>query len=76
MVTNYRQIRPDPRVQVAMIMDGFGSPEAKISKYDTLVADQRVQYTGFKLFYRQDKPVMTPKQVLDLEPSPMVVIYQ
>ena len=76
MVRNYRDIRPDPHVQVAIIMDGFGSPEAKISKYDLLVRDQRVQYTGFKLFYKQDKPVLTPKQVLELDPSPMVVIYQ
>ena len=76
MVTNYRQIRPDPRVQVAIVMDGFGTPEAKISKYDALVGDQRVQYAGFKLFYRQDQPVMTPRQVLELDPAPHVVIYQ
>jgi hypothetical protein len=76
MLTNYRQIQPDPRVQVAVVMDGFGAPELKTKHYEELVRDQRVQYLGFKLFYKQDKPVMTPEQVLELDPPPDVVIYQ
>lgn len=31
---------------------------------------------GFKLFYKQDKGLMTPAQVLSLDPPPLVVIYQ
>jgi hypothetical protein len=31
---------------------------------------------GIKLFYTQDKPLMTPQQVLQLNPPPLVVIYQ
>jgi hypothetical protein len=76
MLTNYRQIQPDPRVQVAVVMDGFGAPELKTKHYEELVRDQRVQYLGFKLFYKQDKPVMTPEQVLELDPPPDVIIYQ
>jgi hypothetical protein len=76
MLTNYRKIQADSRVQVVVVMDGFGSPELKTKHYDDLVVGQRVQYTGFKLFYQQDKPLMTPKQVLELEPSPDLVIYQ
>lgn len=76
MLTNYQRIKSDPRVQVAIIMDGFGTPEAKISKYEALVRNERVAYGGFKLFYKQDKPVMTPAEVLGLDPTPDVVIYQ
>ena len=76
MVTNYRNVELDPRVQVAVVMDGFGGPAAKISKLHELVRDQPVQFAGFKLFYRQDAPVMSPEDVLQLEPSPDIVIYQ
>jgi hypothetical protein len=76
MVTSPRQITLDPRVQVVMVMDGFGSPPGKTKQYDELIAAPRVQFTGFKLFYRHDEPLMTPKQVLDLDPAPDLVIYQ
>ncbi|MCC7370743.1 MAG: hypothetical protein IT306_20145 [Chloroflexi bacterium] len=76
MVTNYKRIQTDPRVQVVMVMDGFGGPHIKTRQYDELIVEQRVQYTGFKLFYRHDEPLMTPDQVLLLDPAPDVVIYQ
>jgi len=76
MVTGYRQIQTDPRVQVVMVMDGFGSPAIKSRQYDDLVVEQRVQYTGFKLFYKHDEPLMTPEQVLLLDPPPDLIIYQ
>jgi hypothetical protein len=40
------------------------------------VASQPVQFTGFKLFYQQDVPLMSPKDVLALRPAPLVVMYQ
>ncbi len=76
MVTNYKQIKIDPRVQIVMDMDGFGSPENKTTKYQVYMRDQRVQFAGFKLFYQQDAPVMTPQQVLALDPIPDLIIYQ
>jgi hypothetical protein len=76
MVTRYSQIATDPRVQVVMVMDGFGVPSIKARQYDELIAQQRVQYTGFKLFYRHDDPLMTPEQVILLEPAPDLIIYQ
>jgi hypothetical protein len=76
MVTNFGSIRPDPRVQVVIDMDGFGSPTAKLSKYAALVRDQPVQFAGIKLFYKHDAPVLSPSDVVNLDPSPDVVIYQ
>ena len=35
-----------------------------------------IDYFGFKLWYRQDDPLMTEDEVLALAPSPDVVIYQ
>jgi hypothetical protein len=76
MVTSPQKIATDPRVQVVMVMDGFGTPSVKTRQYDELIAQPRVQYTGFKLFYRHDEPLMTPEQVILLEPAPDLIIYQ
>ena len=76
VVTNKQLLEPLPSVQIAVHADGFGTPEAKLSKYEILVREEPVQYGGFKVFYRQDVPVLTPKEVLAMEPSPAVVTYQ
>ena len=76
MLTNAAQIRLDPRVQVVIDMDGYGPPGAKMGAYKWFVVRHPVQYTGWKLFYKNDKPMMTPKQVLELYPRPMYVQYQ
>jgi hypothetical protein len=82
MLTNYKNIKLDPRVQVIMDMDGWGDPTLKKDSYKAYVEKQPVQYTGFKLFYEYDiKPkgshLMTPKEVLtELHPTPLYVQYQ
>ena len=82
MLTNYKNIKLDPRVQVVMDMDGWGSPTLKKDSYKAYVEKQPVQYTGFKLFYEYDiKPknshLMTPKEVLsELNPKPLYIQYQ
>ena len=76
MLTNASQIRLDPRVQVVIDMDGWGSPGSKMGAYRWFVVRHPVQYTGFKLFYKNDKPMMNPEQVLELYPKPMYIQYQ
>jgi hypothetical protein len=76
MLTGYDRIRLDPRVQLVINMDGFGPPALKRDSYRCVVASQPVQFTGFKLFYQQDVPLMSPKDVLALRPAPLVVMYQ
>jgi hypothetical protein len=76
MLTHADRIAPDPNVQVVIDMDGFGPPRLKRSSYDAWVAARPVQFTGFKLFYRYDRPLMAPADVLRLHPVPYLVIYQ
>jgi hypothetical protein len=76
MLTNASQIRLDPRVQVVIDMDGWGTPGSKMGAYRWFVVRHPVQFTGFKLFYKNDKPMMTPEQVLELYPKPMYIQYQ
>ena len=77
MIVNKQAIKPVKNVEIVVHADGFGSPEAKITKYDALVRDQPIQYGGFKLFYDQDYPLMSPRKVMKaLEPDPAVISYQ
>jgi hypothetical protein len=81
MVTSYKKITPLPEVQIVMDMDGWGSPAKKIGTYTRVVAPEPVQFTGFKLFYRNDlKPpstrLMTPAELLTLQPIPSFIQYQ
>lgn len=81
MLTNYREIKTCPEVQVVIYMDGFGFPAKKKDSYRVAVTSEPVQFAGFKLFYRNDvlsKPyhLMSPAEVLALSPSPVYIQYQ
>ncbi len=77
MITNYRQIKTTPEVQIVVNMDGFGGKELKLSSYRSYVFREPVQFTGFKLFYKYDKPVMyTPSELMKLTPIPIYIQYQ
>ena len=86
MVTQKKAIRYTDRVHLVMHLDGHGSPALKIKTYNGLYTDARASKVvgGFEVFYKQDKPMMTPKQVLGLEPvgnkkvrdMPRVITYQ
>ncbi len=82
MVTNYKQIKLNPLVQIVMNMDGWGITAKKINTYRQFIYPQPVQFTGFKLFYKNDaKRVgqvkeMQPEQVLKLTPQPVYIQYQ
>jgi hypothetical protein len=80
MVPNPREIHLDPRVQVVMNMDGWGPPWLKFDSYrDYEVADP-VQFTGFKIFFHNDRksgePLVTPGELLRLVPRPLYIQYQ
>jgi hypothetical protein len=81
MITNYRQIKPLPEVQVIVQMDGWGSPQRKKNTYNTVVSPEPVQFTGLKVFYKndlkEDPPrLLTIPEILNLTPSPIFIQYQ
>jgi len=81
MVTNYKNIKPCPEVQVIMDMDGWGAQSRKLSTYREYISREPVQFTGFKLFYKNDfreanSRMMTPEEVLRLKPKPVYIQYQ
>ena len=70
--------RPKPVAwrEVVTCVDGFGTPGEKIDDYRIFDNQQLIQYPGFKLFYKLDKPLMSPGDVLGLNPAPLMVMYQ
>ncbi len=80
MVTNAKQIAFYPEVEVVMNMDGWGAPWLKRHSYRDYIVKEPVQFTGFKLFYHNDTkkgdPLLTPQEVLRLNPSPIYIQYQ
>lgn len=76
MLPDKAKITPMPNVDLVVMMDGWGGLGAKTTNYQYFVGEQLIQFGGLKLFYRQDDPVMTPQQVLELVPTPLVVCYQ
>ena len=82
MVTNYKLIKTVPEVQVVMDMDGWGPESNKLASYFKYIYKQPVQFTGFKLFYKNDisktlgTSMMTPEEILKLTPAPIYIQYQ
>ncbi len=76
MLTNHEAIRQDVRVQVVIDADGFGPPANKTSIYHHVVTRRPVQFAGLKLFFKNDKPMMSPAEVVALRPTPVYVQYQ
>lgn len=81
MVTNYKNIKLRPEVQIVMDMDGWGHQARKLNTYKMFVHREPVQFTGFKIFYKNDlkeagSHIMTPEEVLRLKPQPIYIQYQ
>lgn len=75
-VTNKQAIKPTDNVEVALNFDGYGDYGTKMSLYRKFVRNEPVQYGGFKIFYDKDEPVLTPSEVLQLDPNPAIINYQ
>jgi hypothetical protein len=80
MLTGYKRIKLDPRAQIVINMDGWGPAHLKRESYRAYVHKYPVEYTGFKLFYKNDTKkggkLMSPAAVLALNPKPFYIQYQ
>ncbi|MFV8324711.1 hypothetical protein [Flavobacterium sp. ZS1P14] len=80
MVTNYKKIKTVPEVQIVMDMDGFGDRVLKRSTYLSYIYREPVQFTGFKLFYKNDIKknwvMYTPQELMKFTPKPIYIQYQ
>jgi len=66
-----------PYVELVIDGDGVGPANVKVSNYTTYASEPAFEFGGFKLFPTDgDYPLLTPAEVMSLEPQPMVIIYQ
>ena len=72
MITNRTLVDDYPRVRLVVDMDGVGPAEIKQVKFGWYAAP--AEYSGIKLFFRQDPDLMGEQDVLGLDPD--VIIYQ
>jgi len=81
MVTDYKNIKKVPEVQIVMDMDGWGDKILKNSTYLRYIRKEPVEFTGFKLFYKNDikkdpNGLFTPQELLKLSPKPSYIQFQ
>jgi hypothetical protein len=84
MIKNRSAVKADfGRVRLVHCADGFGHPGMKRDSYAFNALAENIPVKGFKLFYNlgipgagYDDPLMTPKQVYELNPRPYVIMYQ
>jgi hypothetical protein len=84
MIADREDVRADyPRVELIHNADGFGQPAQKYVSWEFNVQATNLPLKGFKLFYPKswrdggyDEPLLTPAQVLQLDPVPVYVQYQ
>lgn len=80
MLTNYKNIKTRPEVQFVMHMDGWGGTARKINTYKRFIYAEPVQFTGFKIFYKNDTQsnnrLIIPEELLQLTPRPVYIQYQ
>jgi hypothetical protein len=76
MVKNKASLKSYDRVELVIDADGFGARHVKLGSWERVIRDDNVQLAGIKLFYRHDIDLMSPSDVLSLEPKPVIIIYQ
>jgi hypothetical protein len=77
MIRHKGDLKARPGVDLVLNADGFGTRQAKTSKYEQLSPPRRSKlFPGFKLFYEEDDGLMSPKQVMRLDPRPFFVVYE
>jgi hypothetical protein len=80
MISRASAIALDPRVQIVMHMDGWGTPWMKFESYRDYIVLEPVEFTGFKIFFHHDvrrgDALLAPSELLWLRPRPMYIQYQ
>jgi hypothetical protein len=84
MIQGRERVKTDvTRVRLVHCADGFGTPSLKAASYAYNAQAANMPIKGFKLFYNfgipgagYDHPLLTPKQVIELNPRPYIIMYQ
>ena len=75
MLAAPQAIRRQPGLAMVQHVDGFGTPRQKLATYHAVARPDRF-YLGFKLFYDEDRRLMSPDRVRAIRPRVRYVSYQ
>ncbi|MGH2840496.1 MAG: hypothetical protein ACRDKY_06685 [Solirubrobacteraceae bacterium] len=76
MVERKEEVLDRPGVAITMNVDGFGNRADKREKYVEFTGEVARFHDGFKLFFEEDTDLMRPRDVLRLQPSPDLIVYE
>lgn len=80
VVADEGALQPHPDLALVKSVDGIGSPAMKVETWNELMLTKPTHVAaGFKLFYAEDAelgPVMSPEEVMALQPVPEYVLYE
>lgn len=76
MFPDREKIVARPGLATVFHADGFGPQSEKKEVYAALKLPPPPFRIGFKLFYKDDPDLMTPKQAMELQPAPDLITYQ
>jgi hypothetical protein len=77
MLPDKSLIEDYPYVEIVIDGDGVGAARAKIGNYTRYASEPAFEFGGFKLFPTDgDYPVLSPAEVMELDPQPALIIYQ
>lgn len=76
MIQDRKRLKPRPHLAITLNADGFGDQPNKLSKYRAFTRGQKKFANGYKLFYKEDTNLMTPKEVMRMRPRPDFIVYE
>jgi hypothetical protein len=78
MIQDKQRVLPRPGLAVTFNVDGFGDRPNKLSKYAEFTAQTRGRPfgDGYKLFYHEDTNLMSPADVMRMQPRPDLIVYE
>jgi hypothetical protein len=76
MIENKDRVMARDGLEIVFNVDGFGDQPNKLSKWDLFTKQQPRLNDGYKLFYKEDVNLMTPREVLRMRPQPDLVVYE
>ena len=77
MIRNRPRLKRRENLAITLNADGFGTQAQKLEKYDAFTKGAAKKFAnGYKLFYKEDTDLMTPREVMRMQPRPDFVVYE
>jgi hypothetical protein len=76
MITQRERLKQRKTLGIVLNADGFGNQANKLSKYHAFTRGPKTFLRGYKLFFKEDTDLMTPREVMRMKPRPDFVVYE